>query len=50
MSHSLIDSASGSAAQAFDRSPRTITLFCGLGLVMSLCLISFGVNLGAAWF
>jgi hypothetical protein len=34
---------------ASDRSPRAIALFCGLGLVASFYLISFGVNLGAGW-
>jgi hypothetical protein len=32
-----------------DRSPSAITLFCGVGLVASFYLISFGVNLGAGW-
>jgi hypothetical protein len=32
-----------------DRSRQTIALFCVVGLVASLCLMTFGVNLGAGW-
>jgi hypothetical protein len=32
-----------------DRSRQTIALFCVVGLVASLCLMTFGVDLGAGW-
>ena len=38
-----------SAAQAGDHSAKTIALFCGLGMVASFCLISFGVDMGTLW-
>jgi hypothetical protein len=30
-------------------SLRTIALFCGFGLVASLCLMTFGIDLSAGW-
>jgi hypothetical protein len=32
-------------AQAYDHSPTTIALFCAIGLVASLCVAVFGVDL-----
>ena len=34
---------------AEDRSTRAIALICGLGLVASMCMMSFGVDIGAVW-
>jgi hypothetical protein len=34
---------------AKDRSTGAIALICGLGLVASICVMSFGVDIGAAW-
>jgi hypothetical protein len=34
---------------ADDHSPQTIAAFCCVGLVISLCLIMAGVDLGANW-
>jgi hypothetical protein len=46
---SVVSMHSISAAQAGDHSAKNIALFCGLGLVASFCLISFGVDLSAGW-
>jgi len=32
-----------------DHSTRTITLFCGVGLLVSFCLMASGFDLGAGW-
>lgn len=46
---SAVSMHSVSAAQAGDHSAKTIALFCGLGMVASFCLISFGVDMGTLW-
>jgi hypothetical protein len=46
---SIVSSGSFFQAQASDRSPKNIALFCSAGLIASICLIASGVNLGAAW-
>ena len=30
-------------------TPKTIALFCCVGLLASFCLMAFGVDLGAGW-
>lgn len=35
--------------EAGDHSFKTIALFACIGLMASLCLMTFGVDLGAAW-
>lgn len=37
------------AAQADDHSPKSVALFCCIGLVVSLCLIASGIDLSAGW-
>ena len=37
------------AVPADDRSPKSVALFCCVGLVMSFCLITFGIDLSAGW-
>jgi hypothetical protein len=34
---------------AVDHSPKTVAMFCGLGLAVSLLLLTFGVDLSASW-
>ena len=34
---------------AKDCSTKAISLICGLGLVASIFVVSFGVDIGAAW-
>jgi hypothetical protein len=41
--------AAESVDEAGDPSFKTIALFCCAGLLVSLCLMTFGVDLGAAW-
>lgn len=38
-----------SAARAGDHSPKSVALFCFVGLLVSLCLIASGIDLGAGW-
>jgi hypothetical protein len=38
-----------SAARAGDSSAKSVALFCCVGLVVSLCLIASGIDLGAGW-
>jgi hypothetical protein len=38
-----------SAARAADPSAKSVALFCCVGLVVSLCLIASGIDLGAGW-
>lgn len=35
------------ALRADDRSPKTIVLFCCVGLAASFCLMTFGIDLSA---
>jgi hypothetical protein len=37
------------AAGHADRSPKTIVMFCCVGLVASFCLMTFGIDLSAGW-
>jgi hypothetical protein len=46
---SIVSMRSVAETQANDHSPKTIVLFCCLGLVASLCLVTFGMDLGAGW-
>ncbi len=36
-------------ARAHGHSPKTVVLFCWFGLVASLSLMTFGVDLSAGW-
>ena len=38
-----------SVVRASDRSPKSVGLFCCAGLLVSLCLIASGIDLGAGW-
>jgi hypothetical protein len=38
-----------SVVRGSDRSPKSVALFCGAGLLVSLCLIASGIDLGAGW-
>jgi hypothetical protein len=38
-----------SVRRADGQSPRTIVLFCCVGLVASFCLMTFGIDLSAGW-
>ena len=38
-----------SVVRASDRSPKSVALFCCAGLLVSLCLIASGIDLGAGW-
>ena len=40
---------STSAVRVGDHSPKSVALFCCVGLVVSLCLIASGVDLSAGW-
>jgi len=42
-------SIAGSAGRADGRSPKTIVLFCCVGLVASFCLMTLGIDLSAGW-
>jgi hypothetical protein len=46
---SMVSMRSVSETQADDHSLKTIVLFSCLGLVASLCLMTFGVDLSASW-
>jgi hypothetical protein len=46
---SIVSMRSVSEARAGDHSPKTIALFCCLGLVTSVCLMTFGIDLSAGW-
>jgi hypothetical protein len=37
------------ASTISDQPLKTITLFCSVGLLASLCLMTLGIDLGAAW-
>ena len=39
----------GSVEEVRDDSLKTIVLFCCAGLLVSFCLMTFGVDLGASW-
>jgi hypothetical protein len=44
---SLASIASESVEDADNQSFKTIVLFCGVGLIVSLCLMTLGVDLSA---
>ena len=46
---SAVSMRSMGAIRADDRSPRSVALFCGVGLLVSLCLIASGMDLSASW-
>jgi hypothetical protein len=46
---SIVSMRSVSETQADDHSLKTIAQFCCLGLVASLCLATFGIDLSAGW-
>jgi hypothetical protein len=46
---SIVSMRSASEARAHDHSPKTVVLFCCFGLVVSLSLMTFGVDLNAGW-
>jgi hypothetical protein len=39
-----------SEAQTGDHSPKTIALYCGIGLAASLCMAAFGLDTSAGFF
>jgi hypothetical protein len=46
---SVISTRSIDAVSTDDRSPKSVALFCCVGLVVSLCLIASGMDLSAGW-
>ena len=46
---SIVSMRSASEARAHDHSPKTVVLFCCFALVVSLSLMTFGVDLNAGW-
>ncbi len=46
---SVVSMRSIGAIRADDRSPKSVALFCCVGLVVSLCLIASGMDLSAGW-
>ena len=38
-----------SEPRAEDHSPRTIALFCCVGLLVSFCLMASGIDMSASW-
>jgi hypothetical protein len=46
---SIVSMHSASEARAPDHSPKAVLLFCSFGLVVSLSLMTFGVDLSAGW-
>jgi hypothetical protein len=46
---SITSIASVSEARSDDHPLKTIVLFCCVGLIASLCLITFGIDLSAGW-
>jgi hypothetical protein len=46
---SIFSMGSVSETRADDHSPKTIALFSCVGLVASLCLMTFGIDLSAGW-
>jgi hypothetical protein len=46
---SIVPMRSASEAQADDHTPKTILLFCCLGLVASFFLMTFGVDVSGGW-
>jgi hypothetical protein len=46
---SILSTRSAREARAHDDSPKTVVLFCCFGLVASLSLMTFGIDLSAGW-
>jgi hypothetical protein len=46
---SIVSMGSVPETRADDHSPKPILLFCCVGLIASLCLITFGIDLSAGW-
>jgi hypothetical protein len=46
---SIVSTRSAREAQAHDDSPKAVVLFCCIGLVASLSLMIFGIDLSAGW-
>ena len=46
---SVVAMNSNSAPRAGDRSPKSVALFCCVGLAVSFCLIVSGIDLSAGW-
>jgi len=46
---SIVSTRSAREARAHDDSPKTVVLFCCFGLVASLSLMTFGIDLSAGW-
>jgi hypothetical protein len=46
---SVVSTPSTGAVHTDDRSSKSVALFCCIGLVVSLCLMMSGVDLGAGW-
>jgi hypothetical protein len=46
---SVVSMRSIGAARANDHSPRPVVLFCCVGLLVSLCLVTSGIDLSAGW-
>jgi hypothetical protein len=46
---SIVSMRSASEARGNDHSPKAVVLFCCVGLVVSLSLMTFGVDLSAGW-
>ncbi|HEY6769911.1 MAG TPA: hypothetical protein VI386_34665 [Candidatus Sulfotelmatobacter sp.] len=46
---SIVSTRAVSEARAHDHSPKAVVLFCCFGLVASLGLMTFGVDLSAGW-
>jgi len=46
---SIVSTRPAREARAHDDSPKAVVLFCCFGLVVSLGLMAFGVDLSAGW-
>jgi hypothetical protein len=46
---SMVSMRSVRETRAHDHSPRAVVLFCCFGLVASLSLMIFGIDLSAGW-
>jgi len=46
---SIVSTRSAREARAHDDSPKAVVLFCCFGLVVSLSLMIFGIDLSAGW-
>jgi hypothetical protein len=46
---SIVSMGSVPGTRAVDHSRKTIALFCCAGLLVSFCLMTFGIDLSAGW-